>query len=460
MADSTTENAICDAAAMGELVVVTGAGISTDLRTASNARLPTWGQLLQSLESGNRDRSNSQREELLRRLLPQHYVSSVHGNALIEAAELLSEAYPKGEFEQKVADLCAEAPRTTTKTHKAIEKLNPAGVITFNYDQAHETAFEDRANVILYSDDNSLRGAISRKLDDPPFLLKAHGCISEPQSLVLTGSSYRAVMARHRAYRAFLQHTLAQYTILIVGFALRDRDFDQMLLTMEVEFGSAIRPHGVITKKTVADLGKDAALEDARWASLDARYKLSPIYVDGYDQIPSRIESFGTRPGPIIQKTVDELQSCDASIRTIAHERMRKLSPVGKRQMLGAIEVALNKDPSYQVRSELLYGVGEISSKDTKVFDFLINEINKDVHSFFNERTERKTECIAHGLRSIRSQIAVNAEVIEDAFRPILSRAHDIDEWLRQSNMTPRIEAYARAASFEVLERTRHYNVM
>jgi hypothetical protein len=104
--------------------------------------------------------------------------------------------------------------------HDLIEDLEPLGIMTFNYDLGHENAYRarrperHRMRRAIYSDERKLRAVLT---DDfrSRFLLKAHGCISRPKTIVLDRASYREVMARQPGYRAFAHHVLARFSALI-----------------------------------------------------------------------------------------------------------------------------------------------------------------------------------------------------------------------------------------------------
>ena len=247
------QDCLRDAAAQGRLVLLTGAGISCNLERADGGgRLPTWGQLVRSL----RDRADKSsfsvpKQQLLADLLPDDVLEKLPGDVLIEASELLQEGFASGEFEATIASTCREKEGECSETHRAIAGLKPSGIITFNYDRAHEFAFHERTikfQPLLYNDESTLRALLAHSEEGVPFLLKAHGCVSQPKSLVLTSTSYRAVLSRNRAYRAFLEQTFVRNTLLMVGFGLRDRDFDQVMTTLEIELGGPIRPHVIVTK--------------------------------------------------------------------------------------------------------------------------------------------------------------------------------------------------------------------
>src|SRR5262249_19691551 len=148
--------------------------------------------------------------------------------------------------------------------------------------------------------------------------------------------SYHAVLSKNRVYRLFLQYALARYTVLVVGFALRDRDFDQLLGSLEVELGKPHQLHAFITKRPDTST-VEGLVKRADWAAITARFGLQPVYVDDFEQIPDLIRSLGTAAGSLVKCLVQDSESADGNIRSRAHDRAIALGKIGRTQMRSAL---------------------------------------------------------------------------------------------------------------------------
>jgi hypothetical protein len=209
---------LCDAVAYRRLVVVTGSGVSVGLAQAGSelTPLPTWHLVLTQLRArfAARLAPVAADVELLLNAQPRG------SDYLIEAATLIRETVGASDYRDAIVELTTAPDDARSPLHDLIEDLEPLGIMTFNYDLGHENAYRARRHEkhrmrrAIYSDERKLRAVLT---DDfrSRFLLKAHGCISRPKTIVLDRASYREVMARQPGYRAFAHHVLARFSALI-----------------------------------------------------------------------------------------------------------------------------------------------------------------------------------------------------------------------------------------------------
>jgi hypothetical protein len=452
-----------NAAAQGRLVVITGAGISSRLMRPNGTRIPNWEKLVEELwSSADESRLSKADRRLLAELMPSAERDKLHGDALIEASEILRGGFDEGDFEKTIARLCREKRGETSDTHRAIVSIAPAGIITFNYDRAQETAFRERGvrfEPILYSADARIKARLARRRSGAPFLLKAHGCVSDPASLVLTSSSYREVLSRCRAYRLFLQYVLVHFTVLIVGFALRDRDFDQLLGTLEIELGKPKHQHVFIAGRPAPS--PEGKVQQAAWAALTARFGVDPLYVRDFGRLPALIRSLAEKPGPLIRNLVGRAQSTDKHVREAAHDEMEMLGEVGRRQVRAALLAAIDEvaaEPGR--RSELIYALRGVGDGEPEVAARLVAEIVRAVNDFASARDLVHTECAAHALLVLRrSRLRDTAQrngLLRDLAAPKVQKGLEaMDRFVEGAGEVPRLVAYARAACAEIEARAR-----
>jgi hypothetical protein len=445
-----------DAAAVGRLLVVTGAGISAGLKRPKRGSLPNWGQLVQALRRrADPARIDAEKEQLLDVLLPAGALSELNGDVLIEASEILQAGFDTGEFEKTIARLCRERDGECSDTHVAITELEPVGVVTFNYDRAHEEAFRRvgvSVNSIHYGEDAKLKALLAGRNSDRPYVLKAHGCVSRPETLVLTSSSYRQVLSRFRAYRLFLQHALIQHTVLIVGFAMRDRDFDQLLETLEMELGEPLHRHAFIAKAPPET--RKGKAKRAEWAAITSRFGVSAIYVDEFKEIPELIRSLATVPGPLVKELVEKAVSGERAVRERGHDDVQGLGRIGLRQVRAALFDRLDRpglDP--QTRSELVYALKD--DREALVARRLMREIKRAVRAHAKAPHKQHTECVAHALLAIRRSRLPDARIRREILRalrdPALVQGFDLmDNWIDAGGDVRRVADYARAAAAEI----------
>jgi hypothetical protein len=370
---------LCDAVAFRQLVAVTGSGVSAELGSARSAGTPmsTWHDVLKSMrhEFTDRLREVDAHLDLLLNARPQN------SEYLIEAATLIRDAVGHKPYRNAVVGLTTPREGAHSALHDLIEGLEPIGIITFNYDRGHENAYRSlRRNApplqrAIYSEEDKLRTFLAGRTR-ARFLLKAHGCISRPQSIVLDRDSYRDVMARQPGYRAFVSHILARFDALIVGFGLNDPDFEDFLQTFEANFGGRIRDHIYIWKRGQRED------EEARAFVLQRRYGLQCIFVNDYKAVRTIIAEAQSQLGPKLRRVIDDslMRGEDVAShrlqRRAAHQALGELSPTGARVAVTALQSCVrDKARRALARAEAAYSIGKVKPYVSGSAQFLLGEI-------------------------------------------------------------------------------------
>ncbi len=376
---------LCDTIAYRHLIAVTGSGVSAgiDNRGSATKALPTWRAVLTELRIGFAGRLENVAPELDLLLHPD-----VQGaDYLIEAATIIREAVGASAFRDAAVKLTMPSERAHSALHDLIEELKPLGIITFNYDVGHETAYQvsrgrraPHLQRAIYSDEIRLRRILAGDFG-ARFLLKAHGCVSSPASIVLDRSSYRDVIARQLGYRAFVHHVLARFDALIVGFGLDDPDFDDLLQTFEVNFGGGVRDHVYIWKRGQR---RD---EEARALLLRRRYGLACIFVDSFEEIRTVIADARSHLGPKLRQTLLDtlMRTEDVAVhrdrRRTAHTGLSELSDAGAQAATQALRTH-SQDAALRpcIRAEAVYSLGKVRPTVAGTAEFLLAQVREDVH--------------------------------------------------------------------------------
>ena len=373
---------LCDAVAYRRLVVVTGSGVSVGLAQAGSdlTSLPTWHLVLTQLRARFAARLTpvAADVELLLNAQPRS------SDYLIEAATLIRETVGASDYRDAIVALTTAPDDARSPLHDLIEDLEPLGIMTFNYDLGHENAYrarrpeKHRMRRAIYSDERKLRAVLT---DDfrSRFLLKAHGCISRPKTIVLDRASYREVMARQPGYRAFAHHVLARFSALIVGFGLNDPDFEDLLQSFEANFGGGVGEHVYIWKRGQRED------EEARALVLRRRYGLVCIFVDSYDEVRTVISDARIHMGKELSRTMSATlkRSEDVEefrqIRRKAHIELGRLSAAGARVSAAALMAFAGDDQNpVLVRAEAAYSLGKIRPTPPGVAEFLLGSIRAE----------------------------------------------------------------------------------
>jgi hypothetical protein len=371
---------LCDAVAYRRLVVVTGSGVSVGLAKPGSdpSTLPTWHSVLTELQARFASRLGRVAADVDLLLGAQPRTSDY----LIEAATLIRETVGVSDYRDAIVHLTTAADEARTPLHDLIEDLEPLGIMTFNYDLGHENAYRarrrdrHRMHRAVYSDERKLRAVLAEDFRSR-FLLKAHGCISRPKTIVLDRASYREVMARQLGYRAFAHHVLARFSALIVGFGLNDPDFGDLLQSFEANFGGDVGEHVYIWKRGQRDD------EEARALVLRRRYGLVCIFVDSFDDVRTVISEARTQMGAELRRTISATLKRTENVeefrqlRRRAHLELARLSAAGARVAATALMASVSDDTNpVLVRAEAAYSLGKIRPTPPGVADFLLDSIS------------------------------------------------------------------------------------
>src|SRR5262249_52539153 len=145
--------------------------------------------------------------------------------------------------------------------------------VTTNYDKLLENAYtrirQRTPKTPTHLDSDTLGSLLFAKSF---FILKAHGDIDRPDSLILTARDYREIIHSNPAFNTFFSALLLTNAILFVGYSLSHPDFHILLDRQLAAFKGYIPPRYALMS------GVNSVEDDVLWRT--AQIKVIP-YAEG-----------------------------------------------------------------------------------------------------------------------------------------------------------------------------------
>ena len=111
-----------------------------------------------------------------------------------------------------------------TPSHTALRELNLPLLFTTNYDELIEAAYQQAGQPLRVS--VSEQQFLARRAEKPArHLVKLHGSIDQPDTIVLTRTDYARARSDRKEMLSLLRSELVEASFLFVGFSLSDPNF-------------------------------------------------------------------------------------------------------------------------------------------------------------------------------------------------------------------------------------------
>jgi hypothetical protein len=219
-------------------VIFMGSGASAGaVPSTGSARLPTWVVLLQAMSDSLLSKSEDKDE-----------VASLLGkDKFLEAAQVIRDGSLPAEFSSFIDRTFVKPRYKASKLHESIYSLDAKIVISPNYD----TIFEDYCkqysgdvshNVCTYYQSHALNNIRS----DKRVILKMHGCVTDPDKIVLSRSDYFEARRQWNSFYSILDAIFLTSTILFLGAGLSDPDVQLILENAQIAAPSTNHHYAVI----------------------------------------------------------------------------------------------------------------------------------------------------------------------------------------------------------------------
>lgn len=181
----------------GDTALLLGAGVSI------SAGLPTWDELLATIK-----------RDTLPDLDPDQFATL----GVLDRAQLLSKSVQGQTLGERAAGATgADAKKVPTLAHCLLASLSVEKVVTTNYDSLYEDAFK-AAN----GPDSISVLPRENAVGDRAWLLKMHGDVAAPESIVLSRRDFVRYDAERRPLGSIVQSIMATGHLIVIGASMTD----------------------------------------------------------------------------------------------------------------------------------------------------------------------------------------------------------------------------------------------
>ncbi len=229
----------------GQLVVFMGAGVSR------SAGLPDWKELLEQLASSAQ--------------LTGDLKKSVLGLPAEDAAQVIGQALTNKCLQERIVELLGEQTRYGLG-HSLLASMRLPEAVTTNYDTLYESACtgsHDGGLRVLPREGLRVGEEAGQGASRQAWVLKLHGDVAKPETIVLTRSQYFTFDADSSPMASVVQAAMVTRHIMFVGYSVSDLNFIRLAYQVRALFERFQVPSEIGTVITLAaDPGQQALWKD------------------------------------------------------------------------------------------------------------------------------------------------------------------------------------------------------
>jgi hypothetical protein len=233
-------------------------------------------------------------------------------------------------------------PAEYTENHRLIARLPASEIWTTNYDTLLEDAYRDAGK----SCDVKRRDTdfVVDRPDAEVRIYKMHGDFTCQEEVVITRTDYDQYDEHHRLMGGKFLNTMADTTLLFLGFSFSDPNFRRIVGSLASRLGSNLRPHyAVMLRPSPAD----ARLFELFLSTL-TKYGIQAAVVDQPGEVTTILEDIGTRCRAPNEILVGQDARNDFLVRQLeALARLSPKSPADLRIAAVFSAFSISDDPEY-----------------------------------------------------------------------------------------------------------------
>lgn len=222
-------------------VIFIGAGASATSISEDGLVSPkTWGKFI---------------EEAVQ-LIPEHETETIEFVGLMRrqenyllALQAIMDSADSGAYRSFLQKTYSRPNYLASKTHESIKEIDSKIVVSTNFDKIYENICNGHSySIATYTETKKI---ISNIKSTNNIIIKAHGTIDDPETLVFTQQQYYKAKQQNQEFYELLNALFFTHTFLFLGYSLNDPDIN-LILEAVSKTNPDSSPHYVVTKEGVS----------------------------------------------------------------------------------------------------------------------------------------------------------------------------------------------------------------
>lgn len=236
-------------------VLFFGSGVSMNSQGKGGVRPPTWPNFL---ETASKELGSPQKK------IVKEVKKLIKDADYLTAAEVIRNGIRQERFVNLVKESFHTNDYKSAPIHDHLYNLDLRISITPNFDNIYESAAAKRgagAITVKIYNDNDIADSLRRH---ERVLIKSHGTVSSPNSLIFTRTDYAKARNEHSQFYELLDALLRTHTFIFIGCGVNDPDIRSLLENYRYRHPYSQSHYFVTSKQNFCQEIKDVLCESLK----------------------------------------------------------------------------------------------------------------------------------------------------------------------------------------------------
>ena len=294
---------------------------------------------------------------------------------------------------RSISEKLEKCSENVKKIDEIIEfgKIMPKAIITTNYDKLIEDIiFENKCNIHIGQEGFTNTSTEDAKID----LYKIHGCVSEPDSIIITKEDYDNFFCKSKYLYSKILTMFCEYPIIFIGYSISDRNIKD-ILTVMIEIMSQEQKKELLERMWIVDFVKHEEQEKVVNKEIELlngnAIQVTCLYLTHYGKLYKAINKIALKPEFKNLKFTIADQVIDLLIEPL-YEQQDKLKVVTRELLQNALDACKKKRVDADIKIRILE---EEQNRYLEVRDNGIGMSLQDIRENFLTvgKTNKKNNC-------------------------------------------------------------------